>query len=419
MDKITAPRGTQDVLPDAVFRWQVLEEKLRETAAAFGFTETRFPTFEHTELFSRGVGETTDVVQKEMYTFEDKGGRSITLRPEGTASVVRTVLEHGLYAGALPLKLFYIIPCFRYEKPQAGRLREFHQFGVELFGAGEPEADIEIIALGNAVFEALGIKGITLAINSIGCKECRAEYRKALREYYGRYKDELCETCLSRLDKNPMRLLDCKSPVCGRFKAGAPRILDYLCEDCRAHFESVKKGLDGLGIAYTVDPGIVRGLDYYNGTVFEFLSGEIGAQSAVLAGGRYDGLAEELGGPHLPGMGFAMGLERLLLLMENTGAALSPPPGPDLYIAALGERGTAFAASAANELRRAGKKVVTDLCRRSLKAQMKYAGKLGCRKVLIVGDEELDKGELILKDMESGEQEILPPDQIIRKVKEN
>ncbi len=416
MANITAPRGTQDVLAHDVYKWQTLEEKLRTLASRFGFFEIRFPTFEHTELFSRGVGETTDVVQKEMYTFEDKGGRSITLRPEGTASVVRSVLEHGLYGGALPLKLFYIIPCFRYEKPQAGRLREFHQFGVELFGAYGPQADIEVIALGNAIFQMLGIQNISLAINSIGCKHCRATYRKALMEYYSQYKDQLCGTCLGRLEKNPMRLLDCKSPVCSSFKADAPSILDYLCDECKDHFEQVKAGLDTLGIDYTVDSGIVRGLDYYNRTVFEFLSGEIGAQSAVLAGGRYDGLAEDLGGAPLAGLGFAMGLERLLLLMENTGNAFPAPAGPDLYIAALGDAAKAFAAKTANDLRGAGKTVLTDLCVRSLKAQMKYAGKMGCKKVLIVGDDELASGQMTLKNMENGEQTTVTPDTLEKEI---
>lgn len=416
MANITAPRGTQDVLAHDVYKWQTLEEKLRTLASRFGFFETRFPTFEHTELFSRGVGETTDVVQKEMYTFEDKGGRSITLRPEGTASVVRSVLEHGLYGGALPLKLFYIIPCFRYEKPQAGRLREFHQFGVELFGAYGPQADIEVIALGNAIFQMLGIQNISLAINSIGCKHCRATYRKALMEYYSQYKDQLCGTCLGRLEKNPMRLLDCKSPVCSSFKADAPSILDYLCDECKDHFEQVKAGLDTLGINYTVDSGIVRGLDYYNRTVFEFLSGEIGAQSAVLAGGRYDGLAEDLGGAPLAGLGFAMGLERLLLLMENTGNAFPAPAGPDLYIAALGDAAKAFAAKTANDLRGVGKTVLTDLCERSLKAQMKYAGKMGCKKVLIVGDDELASGQMTLKNMENGEQTTVTPDSLEKEI---
>lgn len=404
MERISAPRGTQDVLASEVYRWQALEQSLRELAASFGFSETRFPTFEHTELFSRGVGETTDVVQKEMYTFEDKGGRSITLRPEGTASVVRSVLEHGLYGGSLPLKLFYIIPCFRYEKPQAGRLREFHQFGVELFGSAEPAADVEVISLGAALLKKLGVEGVELAINSIGCKECRAKYREALKAYYGRYRDRLCETCQTRLEKNPLRLLDCKSPVCSALKPGAPKITDYLCDDCSAHFAAVRRGLDALEIPYRVDPGIVRGLDYYNRTVFEFLSGKIGAQSAVLAGGRYDGLAEELGEVSLPALGFAMGLERLLLLMENTGLSFPEPPGPDLYIAALGEQASLAGARLAQSLRQSGKRVVTDLCSRSLKAQMKYAGKIGAKKTLILGEEELRTGSFLLKDMTTGEQ---------------
>ena len=315
MAQITAPRGTCDVLPQDAYKWQYLESVMREAGRRYGYEEARFPTFEHTELFQRGVGGATDVVQKEMYTFNDKGGRSVTLRPEGTASVMRMVLEHGLYGGLLPLKTYYIIPCFRYEKPQAGRLREFHQFGVEVFGAAEPAADCEVIALGAHILRTLGISGVALEINSIGCRECRARYKAALVEYYSQFKDRLCETCLGRLETNPLRLLDCKSPVCGALKAGAPSILDYLCGDCAEHFAAVRAGLDALGIDYTVNPFIVRGLDYYNRTVFEFTSNQIGAQAAIFGGGRYDGLAEDLGGAPLSGLGFAMGLERLLLLV--------------------------------------------------------------------------------------------------------
>lgn len=401
---ITAPKGTADVLPESTYKWQHIERQLREICNLYGFEETRFPTFEHTELFLRGVGETTDVVQKEMYTFTDKADRSITLRPEGTASVVRQVLEHGLYGGALPLKMYYIIPCFRYEKPQAGRLREFHQFGLEVFGSPDPAADCEVIAFGSRIFRQFGIEDITLEINSIGCAECRSKYKQALVGYYSNYKDTLCGTCLERLDKNPLRLLDCKSPVCGSLKAEAPSILDYLCEECADHFEKVKAGLDRIGLDYTVNPSIVRGLDYYNRTVFEFVSNNIGAQGTALAGGRYDGLAQELGGAPLAGLGFAMGMERLLLLLDSAKIEIPTPPVPDLFIAALGEKAALFAAKAAEELRNAGKSVQTDLNGRSLKAQMKYAAKLSCRYVAIVGDNELECGEITLKDMSNSEQ---------------
>lgn len=408
MAQITAPRGTCDVLPQDAYKWQYLESVMREAGRRYGYEEARFPTFEHTELFQRGVGGATDVVQKEMYTFNDKGGRSVTLRPEGTASVMRMVLEHGLYGGLLPLKTYYIIPCFRYEKPQAGRLREFHQFGVEVFGAAEPAADCEVIALGAHILHTLGISGVALEINSIGCRECRARYKAALVEYYSQFKDRLCETCLGRLETNPLRLLDCKSPVCGALKAGAPSILDYLCGDCAEHFAAVRAGLDALGIDYTVNPFIVRGLDYYNRTVFEFTSNQIGAQAAIFGGGRYDGLAEDLGGAPLSGLGFAMGLERLLLLMENTGVEIPRPAGPDLFLAALGPRAAVRAATLADELRSRGLACVTDLCGRSLKAQMKYAGKLGCRYAAILGDDELDRGVAALRDLAKSEQVEVP-----------
>ena len=418
MAQITAPKGTCDVLPQESYKWQYLESVMREAGRRYGYEEARFPTFEHTELFQRGVGDATDVVQKEMYTFNDKGGRSITLRPEGTASVVRMVLEHGLYGGLLPLKTFYIIPCFRYEKPQAGRLREFHQFGVEVFGAADPAADCEVIALGAHILRTLGIGGVTLEINSIGCRECRAAYKAALVEYYAQFKDRLCETCLGRLETNPLRLLDCKSPVCSALKAGAPSILDYLCGDCADHFAKVRKGLDALGVDYAVNPFIVRGLDYYNRTVFEFTSSQIGAQAAVFGGGRYDGLAEDLGGAPLSGLGFAMGLERLLLLMENTGVDIPRPAGPDLFLAALGPRAAARAATIADGLRGRGLSCVTDLCGRSLKAQMKYAGKIGSRYAAILGDDELDRGVAALRDLAKSEQAEVPLDKLYEYITE-
>ena len=418
MANITAPKGTADVLPTDVYKWHALERRLRTIAEKFDFKEVRFPTFEHTELFQRGVGDTTDVVQKEMYSFEDKGGRGITLRPEGTASVGRLVIEHGLYGGAMPLKMYYIIPCFRYEKPQAGRLREFHQFGIELFGAYGYRADCEVIAFGNHIFKSLGIGGISLRINSIGCKKCREDYKKALIEYYSQYKSDLCETCLSRMEKNPLRLLDCKSPVCSSFKDNAPSIIDYLCDDCRAHFDGVKRGLEALGIEYTVDPLIVRGLDYYNRTVFEFVSDNIGAQGTVLGGGRYDGLAEDLGGPALAGMGFGMGLERLLLLIESSGIEIEAPDKPDLYIASMGEKEGDYAMVLAQKIRAAGGTALSDINDRSFKAQMKYASKCECRYTAIIGESELESGLIPVKNMETGEQVTMTEAQIIEKFSE-
>lgn len=398
------PRGTKDILPGESEKWQYIEEKISAVCRAFGYGEIRVPTFEHTELFERGVGDTTDVVQKEMYTFTDKGGRSVTLRPEGTASVTRAVLENGLYGGALPIKLHYFVNCFRYEKPQAGRLREFHQFGVELFGASDPSADAEVILLADAVFRALGVRQLKLKLNSIGCPTCRKAYTDALRTYFAQYKDQLCETCLGRLERNPMRILDCKSPVCKEIAEGAPRIIDYLCEDCAEHFEGVKRRLEAAGRDFEIDPTIVRGLDYYTRTVFEFVSDAIGAQGTVCGGGRYDGLAEELGGAPLAGLGFAMGMERLLLTMEAERIALPGQTGPALYIASIGADASVAALSLATRLRAAGVSVESDIVGRGLKAQMKYADKRGARFSVVLGDDEVANGRARFKNMESGEQ---------------
>ena len=399
-----AIKGTQDTLPNESYKIQYIESAVRETAENFGFHEMRTPVFEHTELFQRGVGETTDVVQKEMYTFEDKGGRSITLRPEGTAGSVRAFLEHGLFNEALPQKIYYLTSCYRYEKPQAGRLREFHQFGIECFGAGNASADAEAISLANEVFNYLGINNLSLEINSIGCPECRKEYHKALKEYFDRYKDELCETCLGRLERNPMRILDCKSLVCSKIAAGAPTVLEFLCDDCKSHFESVKKYLDAMDIEYTVNPQIVRGLDYYTRTVFEFVSKEIGAQGTVCGGGRYDGLIAEIGGNPLPACGFGLGLERLLLLMEAQKTEFPEPKKCDLYIASMGENANLKAASLAKDLRSEGLCVQFDTVGRGLKAQMKYANKIGALYTLVLGDSELETGNIKLKNMGSGKE---------------
>ncbi len=405
-----AVKGTTDILPSEVYKNQFIEQTVLDIAAKFGFREIRTPVFEHTELFQRGVGETTDVVQKEMYTFDDKGGRSITLRPEGTAGAVRAFLEHGLFNEALPQKLCYVQNCYRYEKPQAGRWREFQQFGVETLGAASPAADAEIISLANEIFAFLGIEGVELHINSIGCPECRKVYHNALREYFGAHRDELCGTCLERLEKNPMRILDCKSPICKEICNGAPVITDYLCDECSAHFESVKKYLDAMNIEYTVDPRIVRGLDYYTRTVFEFISNQIGAQGTVCGGGRYDGLVEELGGPHVPSLGFGMGTGRLFMLLEAQGIELPAPSACELYIAPMGEAATVKAMSLVSDLRAGGISAQTDIVGRSLKAQMKYADKLGAKYTMVLGDDEIEKGEATVKDMSGGESEILPLD---------
>lgn len=399
MASVTAPKGTADILPRDSYKWQYLEGKIRDICARFNFSEIRTPVFEHTEVFERGVGDTTDVVSKEMYTFTDKGGRSVTLRPEGTAGVVRAFLENGLFNEPMPAKLYYLINCFRYEKPQKGRLRQFSQFGIELFGATSPAADAMVISLPYTIFKEIGIGDIELKINSIGCKTCRAEYRRALTAYFEDKKDSLCATCNDRLYKNPMRILDCKSEICREISAGAPKILDYLCDDCRAHFDSVKSLLDGMNIGYTVDPYIVRGLDYYNRTVFEFVSSNIGAQGTVCGGGRYDGMTEQLGGASYPGIGFAMGLERIMLLLNGDEIAR---PEPQIYIAAMGERAKAFAALLAQRLISDGVRAEYDIMERSLKAQMKYADKIGARTCVVLGDNELDTGRALIKSMTDG-----------------
>jgi len=399
-----AIKGTKDVLPKDVHKNQYIEATALDIASKFGYKEIRTPVFEHTELFQRGVGDTTDVVQKEMYTFDDKGGRSITLRPEGTAGAVRSFLENGLCNEALPQKVCYLTSCYRYEKPQAGRLREFHQFGVECFGTASPLADVEIIALAKSIFDTLGVRDLSLEINSIGCPKCRAEYHKALKEYFASRKDELCDTCKGRLDRNPMRILDCKSPICHEIAQGAPVVIDYLCDECKEHFEKVQKYLDAQNIEYKINPQIVRGLDYYTKTVFEFVSNSIGAQGTVCGGGRYDGLVEELGGQHTASLGFAMGLERLMLLMEAQGCEFPQAEKPDLFVVALGEKATLKALEIAKDMREEGFSALLDLNQRSIRAQMKYADKLGAKFNVVIGDNEVENKIAKLKNMQTGEE---------------
>lgn len=408
----SAPRGTQDVLPADSYKWQYVEKVASEEAKIFGYRELRTPTFEHTELFHRAVGDTTDVVQKEMYTFKDKGDRSITLKPEGTAGAVRSLVENGLLNDTLPVKVFYITPCFRYEKPQAGRLREFHQFGVEAFGSANPVIDAETIQVAHSILTRLGIRNLSLEINSIGCPTCRAKYHQALYDYFAQRQDQLCDTCKGRLQKNPMRILDCKNDACKDIAAAAPKVLDYICDDCRTHFEGVKKALDVAGISYTVNPTIVRGLDYYTRTVFEFLSNDIGSQSAVCAGGRYDGLVEEMGGKPLPALGFGMGLERLILVMERNGCEFEQPAPCDIYIGSMGEKASSEAFRLVSRLRRDfGIHAECDLVGRSVKAQMKYANKIGARFSAILGENELEQQKLVIKNMASGESKELKLDE--------
>ncbi len=398
-----AIKGTNDMLPTDSHKYQFVEGKMLEIASLYGFREIRVPVFEHTEVFQRSVGDTTDVVQKEMYTFDDKGGRSITLRPELTAGVVRSVIEHGIVNGALPAKVCYIGGCYRYEKPQAGRLREFHQFGVECFGAASPAADAEVISLGLQVLETVGIKNISLEINSIGCPECRKNYHKALSEYFNAHIDTLCETCRDRLSRNPMRILDCKSPVCSSLAKDAPKVIDFLCDDCQNHFDGVKAHLDAAGIEYTVNPQIVRGLDYYTKTVFEFVSGDIGAQSTVCGGGRYDGLVSQMGGPKVHALGFGMGIERLMLALENQKTDFPEPKRCDVYIAPMGEAAAIKATAICTKLRRDGFEAQSDVCGRGLKAQMKYADKIGALFSVVLGDNELTDNVCNIKNMKTGE----------------
>lgn len=412
-----AIRGTNDILPNESKKWQFVEKKMLETAALFGFSEIRVPVFEHTEVFTRSVGDATDVVQKEMYTFLDKGDRSITLRPELTAGVIRSVIEHGLFNEALPLKTCYIGGCYRYEKPQAGRLREFHQFGVECIGAADPSADAEVILLAKSVLDEIGVKNLRLELNSIGCPTCRLEYHKALKSYFESKKADLCNTCLERLDRNPMRILDCKCPSCQEIAKDAPVMIEFLCDECAEHFEIVKSHLDAAKIEYILNPTIVRGLDYYTRTVFEFVSNDIGAQSTVCGGGRYDGLISQMGGPQTPSLGFAMGIERLMLVLENQKGLELPEMTVDVYIAPMCEKAKTEATALCMKLRAEGFSAVTDIVGRSFKAQMKYANKIGVKYLLVLGDNELDTKKCNLKNMQSGEQyEVDFPDGVISKI---
>ncbi|MBQ7356087.1 MAG: histidine--tRNA ligase [Clostridia bacterium] len=398
-------KGTMDILPSETPLWRYIENIMREEAEKYGFGEIRTPTFENTELFVRGVGDTTDVVQKEMYTFQDRDeGRSISLRPEGTASVARAIIENGKCSEAMPLKYYYLISCFRHEKPQAGRSREFYQFGTEMFGSFSPAADATSISLANSVLRRLGLTNVKLHVNSIGCKECRPNYRRALTEYFSERRERLCDTCKTRLEKNPLRLLDCKNPECAEIAAGAPRTVDHLCDSCKGNFDFLKSALTAMNIDYEVDTSIVRGLDYYTGTVFEFIAEGIGAQSTVCGGGRYDGLVSSLGGAELPGVGFAMGLTRIILAMRELGLDNITSPAPKLYIASLGASAMVKGLEITERLRREGIYAECDAVGRSLKAQMKYANKIGAEYTLIIGDSEVEAGKAQLRNMQSGEQ---------------
>ena len=409
---INIPKGTKDVLPQDSYKWQFVESTAREVAKLFQVKEIRTPTFEHTELFQRGVGDTTDIVTKEMYTFKDKGDRSITLKPEGTAGAVRAFIENGLANGVLPAKMYYITPAFRYERPQAGRLREFHQFGVEIFGAKAAQTDAECIVMADTLLKKLGLK-VKLYINSIGCPTCRAAYNKALKDFFAPKLDGLCHDCKTRFEKNPLRLLDCKEEECKKVNANAPSILDYLCEDCHAHFEEVKACLDLSGVEYEIDARIVRGLDYYTRTVFEFVSTAIGAQGTVCAGGRYDGLIASLGGNPMPAVGFAAGIERLLIVMEQTGVEIPAAEAPTVYLAGMDAECRKKAFELAVALRKNGVFAEIDHMERSVKAQFKYADKLGAKYVAVIGGNELADGVMNVKCMATGESEKVSFDQTL------
>lgn len=392
-------KGTKDIYGAEVKAWQEIEGKMRRICETFGIGEMRTPMFEFTELFARGVGETTDIVQKEMYTFTDDGDRSLTLRPEGTAGVARAYVEHGMHNQAQPTKLYYISPTFRCENTQAGRQRQFHQFGIEMLGSYSAAQDAEVISVATALLEEMGVEGVELRINSLGCPECRARYNKTLKEFIGQNLDHLCPTCKERFEKNPLRVLDCKEEACQKIVANAPSVLDCLDEECTAHFRKVQDILTENGIAFTIDPKIVRGLDYYTRTVFEFVSNGL----TVCGGGRYDNLVEEVGGKPTGAVGFGLGIERLIMILERQHGAITETPERDVYIGSMGEAGLLKAQALAYQLRKAGIKADCDTVERSVKAQMKYANKIGAKYSLILGDSELESGKVELKEMATSE----------------
>ncbi|WP_018247734.1 histidine--tRNA ligase [Orenia marismortui] len=414
---ITAPRGTKDILPEDTAKWQYLENITRKIFSSYNFKEIRTPLFEATELFQRGIGEATDIVEKEMYTFEDKGGRSITLRPEGTASVVRSFLENKIYGQAQPTKYFYIGSMFRYERPQAGRYREFHQLGVEVLGSDNPAIDAEIIALGLQLLEELGLDNLELHLNSVGCPKCRAEYREKLINYFKPYLEELCSDCQDRYDRNPLRILDCKVDRGKEFMNNAPKIYEELCEECEDDFDQVKEFLDLLDIDYILDANLVRGLDYYTKTAFEVIYKGLGAQDTIFGGGRYDGLAEEVGGRDIPGIGFAMGMERILLTLEEQGIELPIDNSIDLFITTIGEKANKEAFKYLHKLRKAGLKVEMDYLGRSVKSQMKAADRNNANYSIILGEDELEKGVATIRNMTSGEQIEIKLENLVEEMK--
>ena len=409
---VNIPKGTKDVLPEDSYKWHYVENTVREVSKLFGIKEIRTPTFEHTELFLRGVGDTTDIVNKEMYTFEDKGKRSITLKPEGTAGVARAFIENGLISQAMPLKMYYITPVFRYERPQAGRLREHHQFGVEFYGSKGPNIDAEVILTAYTVLTKLGLK-VSLNINSMGCKECRKAYNQALKDFYKDKLENMCPTCRERYEKNPLRIIDCKEDGCKKINENAPKITDYLCGECQEHFDGLKDKLDLVGLSYTVNPRIVRGLDYYTKTVFEFVTNSLGSQGTVCGGGRYDNLVEQIGGSSVPGIGFGMGLERVLMLMEAEGVEIPNDEKVEVFIASMGDKANAKAFELSYALRLNGISAEIDHIGRSFKSQFKYADKIGAKYVIALGDNEIESGECKIKKMSDGSEELIKLDSVV------
>lgn len=415
---IKAPRGTKDIVPAEAYKWNYLEGKFRDLCRLYGYEEIRTPIFEHTELFKRGVGDTTDIVQKEMYTFKDRGDRDLTLKPEGTAGVIRAFIENKMYAETQPTKLFYITPCFRYERPQSGRQRQFHQFGVEAIGSDTPSLDAEVISLAMQFLGEAGLKDLTVSINSVGCPVCREEYNQLLKNYLAAKADVLCDLCNDRRDKNPMRVIDCKNETCQANIVDIPLMADHLCENCKDHFSQLKLYLDEMDINYVVDKKIVRGLDYYKRTAFEIISNDLGAQSTVCGGGRYDGLVEQIGGPSgYSGIGFGLGAERLLLTLEANGVEIGNPNHTDIFVVTIGDKAKLKSFSILKDLRDNHISADKDHLDRSLKAQFKYSNKINARYTIVIGDDELDKDEATLKNMETGDQKLIKISELVEELR--
>lgn len=413
-----APRGTKDIIPAEAYKWNYLEEKFRDLCRLYGYEEIRTPVFEHTELFKRGVGDTTDIVQKEMYTFKDRGDRDLTLKPEGTAGVIRAFIENKMYAETQPTKLFYITPCFRYERPQSGRQRQFHQFGVEAIGSDTPSLDAEVISLAMQFLGEAGLNDLTVSINSVGCPVCREEYNRLLKDYLATKADVLCDLCNDRRDKNPMRVIDCKNETCQANIVDIPLMADHLCDNCKDHFKQLKAYLDEMNIKYVVDKKIVRGLDYYKRTAFEIISNDLGAQSTVCGGGRYDGLVEQIGGPSgYSGIGFGLGAERLLLTLEANGVEIGNPNHTDIFVVTIGDKAKLKSFSILKDLRENHISADKDHLDRSLKAQFKYSNKINTKYTIVIGDDELDKDKATLKNMETGDQKLIKISELVNELR--